>query len=60
MITQTYHKLLSYGEKYGRELYQDGAVKIVLSARPVEADEKLCRKNHTELTMNMTNTLALP
>ena len=45
MITQTYHKLQSDSEKYGRELSQDCSVKRVMSTREltfIAADEKLC------------------
>lgn len=44
MITQTYHKLQSDSEKYGRELGGDCSVKRVMSTREpalVEADEEL-------------------
>lgn len=47
MITQTYHKLQTDREKYGRELSQDCSVKRVMSTREstfVKADEKSCRK----------------
>lgn len=63
MITQTFHKLQTDSEKYGRELNQDCGVKRVMSTRKptfIKADEKLWRKkNHTELTVNMTQHLGL-
>ena len=45
MIAQTYHKLQSDSEKYGRELSEDCGVKRVMSTQEptfVKADEKLC------------------
>lgn len=46
-ITQTWHKLQTDAEKYGRELREDCSVKRVVSTREpalVKADERLCGK----------------